>query len=535
MAYTALYRKLRPGTFDAVVGQTHIIRTLKNQLQSGRISHAYLFCGTHGTGKTTTAKVFAKAVNCLAPIDGEPCGACESCRAIDSGLSMNVVEIDAASNNGVDNIRDLREEVKYAPAVGTYKVYIIDEVHMLSAGAFNALLKTLEEPPPHVVFILATTDPQKIPATILSRCQRFDFRRISSRDMLDALRGYMTDENIAITDEALAHVARMSDGAMRDAVSLLDQCISFYYNEEITLDKVLDMTGSADDGVYFAMIDALLTKDASACMTLIDEAALRGRDFTRFTTELLAHLRNLLVALSAAGSETALDLSADKRKELSEQAKKAAPQWFIDAIAAFSELLSRLKYASNDRMLLEVCCIRLCGNTPAATAAAPVDDALLARLDKMERAMKQGFSPAPSGDSPKVNAKAEDTKPAQAFAKKAMPEDIKKARAGWKSFVKSFPPPDGSFLADTDAGYLNTHQLYIVCGSIGIVTLLKKKADFIGAKLQETYGAAFDLQFITRTEYETNHRRLFGGEDDFSAADAVSALQKNIHMEITVE
>ena len=533
MAYTALYRKLRPGTFDGVIGQTHIVRTLKNQLQSGRISHAYLFCGTRGTGKTTTAKVFAKAVNCLAPAEGEPCGVCDACKAIDSGLSMNVVEIDAASNNGVDNIRDLREEVKYAPAVGTYKVYIIDEVHMLSAGAFNALLKTLEEPPPHVVFILATTDPQKIPATILSRCQRFDFRRISSRDMVDTLKGYMEGESVAVTDEALAHVARTSDGAMRDALSLLDQCISFYYNEEITLDKVLDMTGSADDSAFFAMADALLAKDAAACMTLIDDAALRGRDFNRFTTELLAHLRNLLISLSAADSETALDVSADKRKSLAEQAKKAAPSWWMDAIAAFSELLSRLKYASNDRMLLEVCCIRLCSAAPQVTSSAPADEALLARLEKMERALKQSTTPAPAQA---VKAQpAADSKPAAAFAKKAMPEDIKKARAGWKTFVKGFPPPEGSFLADTDAGYLNTHQLYVVCGSIGAVTLLKKKNEVIATRLQEAYSAAFDLQFITRTEYEANHRRLFGGEDDFSAADAVSALQKDIHMEITVE
>ena len=547
MAYTALYRKLRPDTFDGVVGQSHIIRSLTNQMQSGRISHAYLFCGTRGTGKTTTAKVFAKAINCEQPANGEPCGACEACHTIDSGVSMNVIEIDAASNNGVDNIRDIREEVKYPPATGRYKVYIIDEVHMLSAGAFNALLKTLEEPPSHVVFILATTDPQKIPATILSRCQRFDFRRISSADMAETLKRYMQDENVRVEDEALEYVARISDGAMRDALSLLDQCISYYYDEEITLAKVLDITGSVDNAVFFAMTDALLAQDAKACMEMIDDAAMRGRDLSRFTMELLTHMRNLLVSLSAAGS---LDVSEENRRAYTEQAAKTKPEVWIDYIGALSELSSRMKYAANERMLLEVCCIRLCSAAGQVAAgqgdggqssgqAQAVDGALLERLAKVEKAVKQGAAAqsaassagSGAGAAPKAEAAA---KPA-VFAKKAMPEDVKKVRSGWNAFVAAFPAPDKSFLAETKAGYLDTAQLFIVCGTMGIVSILKRKADLISSKLQETFGAEFDLQFVTSSEYEASHKRLFGEQDSFSEDGAIEDLKQSIHMDIEVE
>ena len=241
MAYQALYRKFRPDTFDGVVGQDHIVRTLKNEIVSDMVSHAYLFCGTRGTGKTSTAKIFAKAINCLSPKDGEPCGKCAMCTAIQEGRSVNVIEIDAASNNGVDNIRDIREEVKYPPTEGKYKVYIIDEVHMLSPGAFNALLKTLEEPPAHVIFILATTDPQKVPVTILSRCQRFDFKRISSGEITKTLKKYIKIEGAQAEESALSAIGRLADGSMRDSLSILDQCLAFYHNEVITEDKVLEV------------------------------------------------------------------------------------------------------------------------------------------------------------------------------------------------------------------------------------------------------------------------------------------------------
>ena len=243
MSYTALYRKYRPSEFEDVKGQDHIVTTLKNQIKADRIGHAYLFCGTRGTGKTTVAKIFAKAVNCEHPVDGSPCGECQSCKAIAAGSSMNVIEIDAASNNGVENIRQIREEVSYSPTQGKYKVYIIDEVHMLSIGAFNALLKTLEEPPSYVIFILATTESHKIPITILSRCQKYDFRRISIETISARLMDLLEQEGVEAEEKAVRYVAKAGDGSMRDALSLLDQCIAFYLGEPLTYDHVLEVSG----------------------------------------------------------------------------------------------------------------------------------------------------------------------------------------------------------------------------------------------------------------------------------------------------
>ena len=250
MSYQALYRKWRPDTFEDVKGQDHIVTTLKNQILADRIGHAYLFCGTRGTGKTSVAKIFARAVNCEHPVNGSPCGECPACKAIAAGTSMNVIEIDAASNNGVDNIREIREEVQYSPTEGKYKVYIIDEVHMLSIGAFNALLKTLEEPPAYVIFILATTEAAKIPITIMSRCQRYDFHRISIETIADRLTQLMKAENISVEDRAIKYVAKAADGSMRDALSLLDQCIAFYLGKELKYENVLDVLGAVDTEVF---------------------------------------------------------------------------------------------------------------------------------------------------------------------------------------------------------------------------------------------------------------------------------------------
>ena len=254
MSYQALYRKFRPQEFEDVKGQEHIVTTLKNQIKADRIGHAYLFCGTRGTGKPTVAKIFAKAVNCEHPVDGSPCGECPSCRAITEGSSMNVIEIDAASNNGVDNIRQIREEVTYRPTEGRYKVYIIDEVHMLSIGAFNALLKTLEEPPSYVIFILATTEVHKIPITILSRCQRYDFKRIARTTIVDRLRELMDEEQVEVEDKALRYIAKKGDGSMRDALRLLDQCIAFYFGEKLTYEQVLDVLGAVDTDEFSILL-----------------------------------------------------------------------------------------------------------------------------------------------------------------------------------------------------------------------------------------------------------------------------------------
>ena len=295
MSYTALYRKFRPQNFEDVKGQEHIVTTLKNQIKADRIGHAYLFCGTRGTGKTTIAKILAKAVNCEHPIDGSPCNECPTCRAINAGASMNVVEIDAASNNGVDNIREIREEVAYRPTQGRYKVYIIDEVHMLSAGAFNALLKTLEEPPSYVIFILATTEVHKIPITILSRCQRYDFKRITVDTIADRLRELMEKEGNDVEDKAIRYIAKAADGSMRDALSLLDQCIAFYLGEKLTYEKVLENLGAVDTDVFSRLLREILSQHTSQAIKILEDLIIRGRELGQFVTDFIWYLRNLLL------------------------------------------------------------------------------------------------------------------------------------------------------------------------------------------------------------------------------------------------
>ena len=295
MAYQALYRKWRPLEFEDVKGQEHIVTTLKNQIRADRIGHAYLFCGTRGTGKTTVAKIFAKAVNCEHPVDGSPCGECPTCKAIAEGRSMNVIEIDAASNNGVDNIREIRDEVQYSPTEGRYKVYIIDEVHMLSIGAFNALLKTLEEPPAYVIFILATTEAHKIPVTILSRCQRYDFHRISIETIAGRLSQLMEAEHINVEEKAIRYVAKAADGSMRDALSLLDQCIAFYLGQDLKYENVLEVLGAVDTAVFAEMLSYILKADTYACMQLLEQIIMQGRDLGQFVSDFVWYLRNLLL------------------------------------------------------------------------------------------------------------------------------------------------------------------------------------------------------------------------------------------------
>ncbi|MFR2151293.1 MAG: DNA polymerase III subunit gamma/tau, partial [Christensenellales bacterium] len=298
MGYQALYRRYRPARFEDFVGQEAVIKTLRSQIMSGRIAHAYLFCGTRGTGKTSTAKVFARAVNCEHPENGDPCGVCPTCKALAEENSLDILEIDAASNNGVDEIRDLREKVKYPPQTGRYRVYIIDEVHMLSQGAFNALLKTLEEPPAYVVFILATTEPQKLPATILSRCQRFDFGRIPAHQIIERLHVALEEGQIQAEDAALARIARAAEGGMRDAWSIMDMCLSYAQEEDggLTEELVLRVLGAADKSFLFAFADKLIDSDAAGALALIDEMMRKGREVQVFVRDVSAHLRALMLA-----------------------------------------------------------------------------------------------------------------------------------------------------------------------------------------------------------------------------------------------
>lgn len=389
MSYTALYRKFRPTEFADVKGQDHIITTLQNQIKANRIGHAYLFCGTRGTGKTTVAKIFAKAVNCEHPVDGSPCGECETCRSIAAGTSMNVIEIDAASNNGVDNIREIREEVAYRPTEGRYKVYIIDEVHMLSIGAFNALLKTLEEPPEYVIFILATTEVHKIPITILSRCQHYDFKRISIETITDRMKELMDTEKVDVEDKALRYIAKAADGSMRDALSLLDQCIAFYMGQKLTYDNVLEVLGAVDTEVFSRLLRKVISRDVSGVLDVVDDLVMQGRELTQLAADFTWYLRNLLLVKTSDNIEDVLDVSTENLAQLKEEAQMTETDMLFRYIRIFSELSGQLKYATQKRVMLEVALIKLC--TPAMESS---QDSLLDRIRAVEEKVDKGISAA---------------------------------------------------------------------------------------------------------------------------------------------
>ena len=389
MSYTALYRKFRPTEFADVKGQDHIITTLQNQIRANRIGHAYLFCGTRGTGKTTVAKIFAKAVNCEHPVDGSPCGECETCRSIAAGTSMNVIEIDAASNNGVDNIREIREEVAYRPTEGRYKVYIIDEVHMLSIGAFNALLKTLEEPPEYVIFILATTEVHKIPITILSRCQHYDFKRISIETITDRMKELMDTEHVDVEDKALRYIAKAADGSMRDALSLLDQCIAFYMGQKLTYDNVLEVLGAVDTDVFSRLLRKVIDRDVAGVLDVVDDLVMQGRELTQLAADFTWYLRNLLLVKTSDNIEDVLDVSTENMAQLKEEAQMIEPDMLFRYIRIFSELSNQLKYATQKRVMLEVALIKLC--TPAMENT---QDSLLDRIRAVEEKVEKGIDAA---------------------------------------------------------------------------------------------------------------------------------------------
>ena len=353
LSHSSLYRKIRPRTFGELVGQPHIVRTLINQLTLGQLGHAYLFCGTRGTGKTSVARIFSRGVNCQNLDSGNPCNVCTSCENILAERCMDVVEIDAASNNGVDNIRDLREEVKFLPTQCSYKVYIIDEVHMLSTNAFNALLKTLEEPPAHVIFILATTDQQKVPVTILSRCQRYDFRRISIKDMTEMISKHLDGENISYELEAIDYIAYHADGAMRDALSLLDQCLT---PGELRLDEVMEMLGAVGRTRLFAFTDALGSKDVEKVIHIITQAHEEGRDFLQFASDLVRHFRDVMVAGITGISE----FSKSYGDLLLQQSKAVSGESLMKYINDFSETIREMRFAPHIRTAFEVCALGLC-------------------------------------------------------------------------------------------------------------------------------------------------------------------------------
>ncbi len=466
MAYVALYRKFRPETFEEVKGQDAIVTTLKNQMLHDRIGHAYLFCGTRGTGKTSVAKLLAKAVNCENPKDGSPCGECESCKRIAAGAAMNVIEIDAASNNGVDNIRQINDGVQYAPSDGKKLVYIIDEVHMLSTGAFNALLKTLEEPPSYVIFILATTELHKVPVTIKSRCQRYDFRRIPYGVIADRLQEIMEAEKSSATREALEYIARAADGSMRDALSLLDQCVSYHLGEELTLPMALDAIGAVDTDLFLRLLRGIAADDTVGVMEIISEVVWRGTELTRFTEDFAMFLRNVLFLKLSPALAGSMDLTGETIAELQKVGQELSEDTLQRGIRVLRELLQELRFSSLKRITLEMGIIRLMRPEMDQDLEGVLGrlDLLEKRAEKAERReeeLKQlaedlknrpavpAAADSSPGEDPDKEIEMTEEELREIYRRelpKANLEDVMRIATGWESIRKKLPYPHSTNL-----------------------------------------------------------------------------------------
>lgn len=470
MSYTALYRKYRPQNFTDVKGQDAIVTTIRNQIQAGRIGHAYLFCGTRGTGKTTIAKIFAKAVNCEHPVEGSPCGKCPSCLAIAAGHSMNVIEIDAASNNGVDNIREIRDEVAYAPTEGRYKVYIIDEVHMLSIGAFNALLKTLEEPPAYVIFLLATTEAHKIPVTILSRCQRYNFHRISTDIIAERLQELLEQEQTHAEEKAVRYIAKAADGAMRDALSLLDQCMAFYMGEKLTYDHVLEVLGAVDTVRFSGIFRAVIGSEVAAVMQYIEEMVAEGVDLGQFVNDFTWYLRNLLLLQSSDDMEDVLDISSENLALLKEECTMADGASLMRYIRIFSELSNQVRYSTQKRIIIEIAFIKLCRPQMEEDVSSVV-----ARLAQLEKKIEEGVRPvtaAHAGTAQQPETKADVKRMAMP---KAISEDIRQVVKSWNSIKAQLPEAINAFLRKAHLSVGEGNVLLIVLDDPMIGEMLEQE------------------------------------------------------------
>ncbi|WP_017212279.1 DNA polymerase III subunit gamma/tau [Clostridium beijerinckii] len=384
MGYTALYREWRPKNFEDVVGQEHITTTLKNEILNDRIAHAYLFCGTRGTGKTSTAKVMAKALNCLDLQNGEPCNECEMCRKINEGLAIDVTELDAASNNGIDKIRDIIDDTKYPPQEARYKIYIMDEVHMLSVGAVNAFLKTLEEPPKRVIFILATTDPQKLPITILSRCQRFDFKRISQKEISSRLKKITDSQGITYEQKSLDLISRVCDGAMRDALSILDQAIAMG-KDKINYEDLVSILGLVTNEYLFDITYAIIDRSIEKSMIIIDKLVYSGKDMQLFIKDLIAHFRNLLMVKVTNNPEEVLDMSLENIHLIKEQGRKIRVEEIMRAIRILQDSETNSKASKQSRLYLELAIIKMCKIEYDTS-----NEVILSRINKLEESLKTG-------------------------------------------------------------------------------------------------------------------------------------------------
>lgn len=542
MSYTALYRKFRPQNFEDVKGQEHIVTTLKNQIKADRIGHAYLFCGTRGTGKTTIAKILARAVNCEQPVDGSPCNECPACRAINAGTSMNVIEIDAASNNGVDNIREIREEVAYRPAQGRYKVYIIDEVHMLSTGAFNALLKTLEEPPSYVIFILATTEAHKIPITILSRCQRYDFKRITVETIADRLMELMEKEGNDVEEKAIRYIAKAADGSMRDALSLLDQCIAFYLGEKLTYEKVLENLGAVDTEVFSRLLREILAQHTSQAIGILEDLIIKGRELGQFVTDFIWYLRNLLLISASDNPEEAVDVSRENLERMKEEAQMVDTETLMRYIRVFSQLSNELRYASQKRVLVEIALIKLCQPVMETNL-----DSLFDRVRVLEEKLSDPglFASAQNrggegrdrryeeAGNLSQGLKGEEIPPEKKPAK-AAPEDLQYVKKNWNSIIRETKGLFQQMLLESTPKYdgnTGAPVLYVEFRNFLAQTCIDNPENLQVLKqaIQKKIGKDLEVKMVLKKDEPG------AGGGNLADISVDEMLRQNIHMDVTVE
>ena len=508
--HKALYRVYRPKTFEDVVGQEHIVKTLKNQIKNNNIGHAYLFSGTRGTGKTSTAKIFARAVNCLNPINEEPCNECEICIDTLNDNIMDIVEIDAASNNSVDDIRELRESVKYTPSKAKYKVYIIDEVHMLSQGAFNALLKTLEEPPSYVIFILATTEPHKIPATILSRCQRFDFKRVSSKDIADRMSYICEKENIQAEDKALSLIARNSQGALRDALSILDQCMSFG-NDKIEYNDVIELLGTVNIDELFQLSQSIIDEDTKKSLQILNEFIIWGKDIRNLINDLIDHFRNLMVCKVSKDLDEIISLPEESIERLKEQSKTININDLIRILNILSETQDSMKSSSNTRILAEVTMMKI---------AQPMFDeskeALIKRIENLEKIIESGNIKVDTVQNEseintvpqRVQVDEPQERKEDIVYEEVKSEDVKLVESSWKKVIQKIKEDKklsiAALLREVSSFNVKDNILYLIFNdnfSFARSRLNSKETiDYIESIIREILNRSFNIQIYLKSE-----------------------------------